>query len=562
MEERNVYCNSYNVLVLDARKDNHRYVHYGCGRFVGVGSVDRKISLLDVNTAEHVRSIAGHTGSIKCLCLYEPSNIVVSGSYDTSVRVWDLTTGKCKFIFRGHKGTVLCVAVCKTCAVSSSTDKRVKVWTLATGKCKTTLQHSAVVRTLEIDEVSVITGCDAGVINVWDIETSLITKTLEAHSNLVTCLKLTQYHILSGSLDCFAILWSNIGDLTKPLKIYRHPQEVLCLDISYCRLITSCADGKIRVWNMLNGDCLRVIRGNSKNDAITSLFCSKDRFVVSTLNCILVYNFEPVEWNYDAPRERLETNSSNILKLSRNKPSHAYTRAMRFLYHGSPIHERDNNAILQANKIKSVQNCSQSGRSSEFESSRKTINRIKSAPALNRNTLVQPTLSSINRHIERVKSAHYVMRTEVKNKLNVGEQTKSVSSSQLHNLPWNDGMNNHCDVVPTIPCDGVLKSQVNKTNLDSIKLKESKSIQIKTRCRSAPAYRMKPLLSSERGFTTSSFKYNELPSNKMVARKQRRPQTTARLSNASHVLNDFADLKIKTFYLQLEYEEELRQRKF
>jgi len=36
---------------------------------------------------------------------------------------------------------------------------------------------------------------------------------------------------------------------------------------------------QIRLWNMLNGDCLRVIRGNSKNDAITSIFASSERYV-------------------------------------------------------------------------------------------------------------------------------------------------------------------------------------------------------------------------------------------------------------------------------------------
>ena len=36
---------------------------------------------------------------------------------------------------------------------------------------------------------------------------------------------------------------------------------------------------QLRIWNLLNGDCLRIIRGNSKNDAITTTRASGDRWV-------------------------------------------------------------------------------------------------------------------------------------------------------------------------------------------------------------------------------------------------------------------------------------------
>ena len=56
--------------------------------------------------------------------------------------------------------------------------------------------------------------------------------------------------------------------------IYR---EVLCLGMMYLRLVTGCEDGKIRIWNMLSGDCLRVMRGNSRSDPINALFPCGDR---------------------------------------------------------------------------------------------------------------------------------------------------------------------------------------------------------------------------------------------------------------------------------------------
>lgn len=41
--------------------------------------------------------------------------------------------------------------------------------------------------------------------------------------------------------------------------------------------ITGCADGKIRVINMLSGECLRVLRGNSQCDPIITLCATENR---------------------------------------------------------------------------------------------------------------------------------------------------------------------------------------------------------------------------------------------------------------------------------------------
>lgn len=66
------------------------------------------------------------------------------------------------------------------------------------------------------------------------------------------------------------------------------------------RLVTGSSDGKIRIWNILNGECLRVVRGNSQCDAIRSMSLTSDarRLLVNTENAILLMEFEKVDFNY------------------------------------------------------------------------------------------------------------------------------------------------------------------------------------------------------------------------------------------------------------------------
>ena len=72
-----------------------------------------------------------------------------------------------------------------------------------------------------------------------------------------------------------------------------------CVKLLYMRALTGCADGKLRIWNILNGSCLREIRGNSKSDAILSISIVENRIVVNTVSNILLLEFEKIKFEYD-----------------------------------------------------------------------------------------------------------------------------------------------------------------------------------------------------------------------------------------------------------------------
>jgi len=61
----------------------------------------------------------------------------VSGSFDGTVRVWDLVGGRCSAVLEGHTRWVTSVAVTGDgrTAVSGSSDKTVRVWDLVGGRC-------------------------------------------------------------------------------------------------------------------------------------------------------------------------------------------------------------------------------------------------------------------------------------------------------------------------------------------------------------------------------------------------------------------------------------------
>src|ERR1035441_10297664 len=80
-----------------------------------------------------VAELAGHTEYVTSMAVTPDGRSVISGSHDTTVRVWGLESGRLLRTLEGYTGRVSSVAVTPDgrSVISGSSDRTVRVWDLA-----------------------------------------------------------------------------------------------------------------------------------------------------------------------------------------------------------------------------------------------------------------------------------------------------------------------------------------------------------------------------------------------------------------------------------------------
>ncbi|KZT66705.1 WD40 repeat-like protein [Daedalea quercina L-15889] len=98
--------------------------------------------------------------------------VLISGSLDNTIRLWDIDSGEATDTLFGHIEGVWAVASDKLRLVSGSHDRTIKVWVREEGRCMATLVgHRGAVTCLALGEDKIVSGSDDGDIRVWNFYT-------------------------------------------------------------------------------------------------------------------------------------------------------------------------------------------------------------------------------------------------------------------------------------------------------------------------------------------------------------------------------------------------------
>lgn len=259
--------------------------------------------------------LSGHTSNVRCLADLGGGR-VVTGSQDATLRIWDIWSGSCAAVLKGHEKEVTCVAVLnhgKT-LLSTSPDNTVRVWSLGAqdssspalrGECRQVITKSGILAMASVDpsravfsglngELSLWTASGAdgswsqgtklcghkeqarlGALVCWDgefvasagdslvilvhsVATESIGKVLgelRGHADVITGLAVTRDgRLVSCSNDETVRVWSSSLSGAPEAILPSHEGYLLCVDVlpRDGSIVSGSSNGWLRVWSNSN----------------------------------------------------------------------------------------------------------------------------------------------------------------------------------------------------------------------------------------------------------------------------------------------------------------------
>jgi len=195
---------------------------------IATGGMDANVMLFNVAKQEKAATLKGHSKPVCSVQLHPTRNVVVSGSQDSTSRVWVSSVDgqwdashKCSYVSRTHKAAVngVCIHPVDDYFATVSSDKS---WALHDMNRGATLLHvqegiPAGINAVQFHPDGLILGCGSQdkIAQIWDLKAQVIAAQLTGHEDEITALSFSEngYYLATASKDCSVKLW----DLRKPI---------------------------------------------------------------------------------------------------------------------------------------------------------------------------------------------------------------------------------------------------------------------------------------------------------------------------------------------------------
>ena len=137
---------------------------------VAAGFRNGQVLVWDSSTLNQTHEFSGHEGAVSALVFSKDGLSLYSGSFDTTIVVWDLVGDSPQVRLQSHKDAVTSLVMAEEYLVSGSRDKMVKVWDLDSEMCIQTLLQSKEVWNLDLHQSKLYVSGRDKYLNVWETQ--------------------------------------------------------------------------------------------------------------------------------------------------------------------------------------------------------------------------------------------------------------------------------------------------------------------------------------------------------------------------------------------------------
>jgi len=251
------------------------------GNFLYSGSEDSTVRKWDITSGDVIKTYKhrmpqGELGETNAVfTVHVNGNNLFSGTFDGSIVQWNIENGEIIQVFSGHTDFITCLWVRSGFLYSSSYDGTIRKWDVSTGQIKHVFRgHSGPVTSFWITDLHLFSGGagDAS-IRKWNIHNASAVDVKSTDSGVI-CMAMQGDKLYFGSRNGRV---QQLDIVTNEIKFVHkvHTDPVTCITIRDDHLFTGSGDMNIIRWDLSLGQLGRVYKGHE--DIITCLFIVGDK---------------------------------------------------------------------------------------------------------------------------------------------------------------------------------------------------------------------------------------------------------------------------------------------
>lgn len=244
------------------------------GKCFASGSFDHTIKLWDLETGELLRTFMGHSEPVLTLTFSPDGQTLVSGSVDDKIKLWDLATGSMSKTITDDSDSVVSLSVAVSpdgeLLASGGDHQKIKIWQLSTGKLLNILSHSRGINTVAFspDGQLLASGSSDNTVRLWQLSNGELLTTLVGHARDVNSVAISPdgQILASGSGDNTIKLWDiGRGKLLNTLRGHLDWVRTVVFSPDGQLLVSGSADATIKLWQVGSGKVLSTLRGHKQD---------------------------------------------------------------------------------------------------------------------------------------------------------------------------------------------------------------------------------------------------------------------------------------------------------
>jgi WD40 repeat protein len=243
---------------------------------VGLGSGD--IITLDGNTGSQVAVLSGHTDCVRSVTFSSDGTLLVSGSEDETLKLWDIQTGGVIKTFHGHTHYVYSVSISSnhTTIASGALDNTICLWDIQAGECCCIInqEQSVVYVSFSPTNSQHLISISGGVVHQWDIDGHKIEPTYQGS---YAAFSLDGAHLALCKGKVTTVQDSNSGEILAKLPTDEAAES--CCFSPNGRLVAVATDVTAYVWDITGSDPHLIETFTGHTDDISSLTFSSSSLI-------------------------------------------------------------------------------------------------------------------------------------------------------------------------------------------------------------------------------------------------------------------------------------------